>query len=107
MNYEQRTQARLEKAVRDILNCLADDLSAIRFTGISGTVRRRAMVKQIDLAAKHYDLRQEVDAYLAQCDCASVAGLDDSKLKALSHWMDGVMGRLATACDHPDSPPAR
>lgn len=106
MNYEQRTQARLEKAVREIFGCI-EDPSTIRFNGAAGNVRRRAMVKQIDLAAKHYNLRQEVDAFLAKRDCASVAGLADAELKALSSWVSGVMDCLATCCDHPEEPPAR
>jgi hypothetical protein len=107
MNYEQRTRSRLENAVRDIFNLLDADRSTIRFVGPGGAIRRRSMVKNIDLAAKHYDLRQEVDAYLAECDCASVNGLEESKLKALSNWLSGVMDRLSCVCDHPDVPPAR
>lgn len=106
MNYEQRTKNRLEKAVSEIFGCI-DDANTIRFNGAGGNARRRSMVKNIDLAAKHYNLREEIDAYLAQCDCASVAGLEDAKLRALSSWLNGVMDRLATCCDHPESSPAR
>jgi hypothetical protein len=106
MNYEQRTQTRLERAVREIFGCI-EDPSTIRFNGAAGNARRRTMVKQIDLAAKHYNLREEIDAYLSQCDVASVAGLEDAKLRALSSWLGSVMDRLATCSDHPEGPPAR
>jgi|SRR5581483_31019 len=107
MSYERRTQAKLEQAVRDILGHLLDEPAAIRFSDSAAPLRRRAIVKNIDLAAKHYDLRQEVDAFLAERDCASVAGLNDRELRALSRWLDGVMERLSTCCDHPDFPSAR
>jgi hypothetical protein len=105
MGYEQRTKDRLEQAVREIFGCI-EDPSAIRFNGATGNARRRSMVKQIDLAAKHYNLREEIDAFLAQNDVANVAALEDGKLRALSSWLGGVMDRLATCSDHPDEPPA-
>jgi hypothetical protein len=106
MNYEQRTQSRLEQAVQQILQ-RRRARTEIRFDGIKDAVRRRCMVKNIDLAAKHYDLREEVNAYLAKCDVSSVGGLKDDDLNALSGWMTSTMDRLSWACDHPDVPPAR
>jgi hypothetical protein len=106
MDVEQRIHARMLRAVKEILSSLPAGVG-LQARGAPSTVRRRAMVRNIDLAAKHYGLRQEIDAFLATADCASVAGLDDQHLQALSTWLSGVMDRLATAADHPDAPAAR
>lgn len=74
---------------------------------VTGALRRRAMVKQVALATERYGLQLDVDAYLAAAGVASIAGLDSSRLEVLARWVEGVMDRMATACDWPEAPPAR
>jgi len=74
---------------------------------ITGPLRRRAMVKQVALATERYGLQMDVDAYLAAAGVASLAGLDGPRLELLARWVEGVMDRMAYACDWPESPPAR
>jgi hypothetical protein len=74
---------------------------------VAGPLRRRALAKQVGLATRDYGLREDVDAYLAAADCASLAGLTLPQLLVLARWVEGVMDRMATACDCPDAPPAR
>lgn len=70
-------------------------------------MQRKAMIRHVKLAAERYGLQADIDAYLAVADCASLAGLDLSQLRALASWVGSAMDRLATACDSPDAPPAR
>jgi hypothetical protein len=70
-------------------------------------IRRRSMVMQIDLATKHYDLKRDVDAYIAAAGQYSLSGLTTQQLDALATFVAGAMDRLSHACDHPDDPPAR
>jgi len=74
---------------------------------IAGPLRRRAMVKQVAIAASRYGLQADVDAYLAAAGCASLAGLDDAQLDRLAGWVGQEMDRMQTVCDSPDAPPAR
>lgn len=106
MDYEQRTTARIERAVREIVGHAEAPAGGI-FLGAPLSTKRRALVRQIGLASRYYGLSEEIDAFLAECDCASLAGLDDRRLRALSSWLGGVMDRLSTGCDHPHSIPAR
>lgn len=75
--------------------------------GIRGPLKRRAIIKQLLVTAKDYDLQLYVDAYLAAADRASLSGLDNQQLSKLSSWVSGVVDRMAIAADSPDSPPAR
>ncbi len=74
---------------------------------VHGPLRRRAMTKQIGLAAARYGLQLDVDAYLAAAGVASLAGLDTTQLERLAEWAAQEMDRQATACDSPYAPPAR
>ena len=74
---------------------------------VTGPLRRRAMIKQVQLAARHYDLHGEVEAFLAAAGVASLAGLEFQHLEVLTAWIESHMDRMATACDSPDAPPAR
>lgn len=71
------------------------------------SIRRRAMVKQIQLAAGRYNLQEDIDAYLAAADRASLSGLSDAELARISDWVGAAIDRMATACDSPDAVPAR
>jgi hypothetical protein len=70
-------------------------------------IRRRSMVMQIGLATKHYDLKRDVDAYVAAAGQCSVSGLTTPQLDTLATWLSEAMDRATHACDHPDDPPAR
>lgn len=74
---------------------------------VTGPLRRRSMIKQVQLAARHYDLQGEVEAFVAAAGVASLAGLEIQHLEVLTAWIESHMDRLATACDSPDTPPAR
>jgi len=65
------------------------------------------MVKQLQLAASRYNLQDDIEAYLAAADHASLAGLSDGELTCISDWIAAAIDRMATACDSPDCPPAR
>ena len=107
MGYEESTRSRVARAVREV-SARIDPSEEIRFApGPAGLVKRRSMVKQIGLAAKQYDLREEIEAFVVSAGCASVAGLDDQRLVALSSWLGDVMQRYYVAADSPDAPPAR
>ena len=70
-------------------------------------IRRRSMVVQIDLAARHYGLRRDIDAYVAAAGQFSLTGLTTPQLDSLATFVSDAMDRLSHACDHPDDPPAR
>jgi len=74
---------------------------------ICTAIRRRSMVMQIDLATKHYNFKRDVDAYVAAAGQYSLSGLTTPQLDTLATWLAAAMDRAATACDHPDEPPAR
>lgn len=74
---------------------------------ICAAIRRRSMVMQIGLATKHYDLKRDVDAYVAAAGQFSLSGLSTPQLDTLATFVAGAMDRLSHACDHPDDPPAR
>lgn len=74
---------------------------------VAGPLRRRVLAKQVKLATRDYGLQDDVDAYLAAADCASLAGLTLPQLLVLALWLEKVMDRMATACDSPYAPPAR
>lgn len=74
---------------------------------VTGPLRRRAMAKQIALATERYGLQADVEAFLAAAGVVSIAGLDSARLEVLARWVEGVMDRMATACDWPEAPPAR
>lgn len=107
MGYEARACERLESALEGILSKIGLGPEPPLIVGPLAALRRRSMVKQIDLAARQYDLRDEIDAFLAQAGCVSVAGLDDRRLYALSTWLGEVMDRYHVAADPPDAPVAR
>jgi hypothetical protein len=75
--------------------------------GIRGPLKRRAMIKQVQLAAKHYDMQLEIEAYLAEADCASLAGLSDRQLHTLANWTASVIECLAVVADYAGAPVAR
>jgi hypothetical protein len=106
MNAEEKAQERLEKAVREIL-CHADTDSSTRLLGIHDATQRRELVRNINRAVGRFDLRDEIDAYLARNKCASPSGLPDRELIALSTWLDSTTARLSVACDPPGSPSVR
>jgi len=70
-------------------------------------IRRRSMVMQISLATKHYDLKGDVDAFVAAAGQCSLSGLSTPQLDKLATYLADAMDRASTACDHPDDPPAR
>lgn len=110
MTVEQGSVSRVRALLRDAAQARfkqPENGFAARIEGIRGPMRRRAIVKNIELAAGHYGLGADVDAFLAEAGCASVAGLDDQRLRALSGWLGAAMDRLAVAADHPNAPPAR
>jgi len=74
---------------------------------VCAAIRRRSMVMQIGLATKHYDLKSDVDAYVAPAGQFSISGLTMPQLDTLANFVAGAMDRLSHACDHPDDPPAR
>jgi hypothetical protein len=74
---------------------------------ICNAIRRRSIVMQIGLATKHYDLKRDVDAFVAAAGQYSLSGLTTMQLDTLATFVAGAMDRLSTACDHPDDPPAR
>lgn len=73
---------------------------------LTGPLRRRSMIKQVQLAARHYDLGDDVDAFMAAAGVSSLAGLEMHHLELLAGWLEGTMDRIATGCDSPDAPPA-
>jgi hypothetical protein len=74
---------------------------------ICTAIRRRSIVMQIGLATKHYDLKHDVDAFVAAAGQYSLSGLTTPQLDTLATFIAGAMDRASTACDHPDDPPAR
>lgn len=102
MNNEEKTQERLEKAVREIL-CHADTDANARLRTAQCAQQRRGLVKNINHAVGRFDLRDEIDAYLAKNQCTRPSDLPDRELIALSTWLDAAKARLSVACDQPET----
>jgi hypothetical protein len=110
MAVEQGNVTRVRQLLREAAQTgfkPAENGFASHVEGIRGPLRRRAMVKRVRLAAAYYGLDAEIDAFLAEAGCASLSGLDDVRLRALSGWLGAAMDRLQVVADHPDAPAAR
>lgn len=62
-------------------------------------LRRRAMVKQIQLAGARYHLQLDIDAFLAAAGASSPSGLDTQKLSILAEWVAKTVDQFQTAAD--------
>lgn len=69
-------------------------------------LQRRAMLKQLDLAATRYGLQQDIDVFVALAGSHTLRGLSTEHLRVLIAWCSATMDRMATGSDCPDSPPA-
>lgn len=74
---------------------------------ITESLRRRAMVMQIRMAARNYGLQDDIDTYIAAAGVDALADLSTKQLDWLCSWLSDAMDRMTYACDHPDAPPAR
>lgn len=70
-------------------------------------IRRRMLLSQIGLKMKHYDLRDEVDAFVYESGHETLHGLDIEELDALNTWMARCVDDQQAACDSRYAPPAR
>lgn len=113
MSIDPMRITRMRKLLQEATSKHATNAIAVRFfptkfeDPICQAIRRRSMVMQVGLATKHYDLKQDVDAYVAAAGQMSVSGLETPQLDTLCTWLSEAMDRAAVACDHPDDPPAR
>ena len=102
-----RMRALLANAAKSSLDAVSNDILRQPLAPPVKAIRRRAMVKQLRLAAARYNLQDDVEAYLAAADRASLAGLNDNELGAISQFVGAAIERMAIGCDSPDAPPAR
>ena len=70
-------------------------------------IRRRNLMSQIGLKAKHYGLSDEVQAFVYAAGYRVIQEMDNDQLDALNTWLAQWVDSMQTACDSPYAPPAR
>jgi len=69
-------------------------------------LQRRAMIKQLALAASRYGLQPDIDVFVALAGSETTRGLSTEQLRLLTGWCAATMDRMQTGSDCPDAPPA-
>jgi hypothetical protein len=70
-------------------------------------IRRRTLLGQIHMLARHYGLTDEVDAFVAVAGHHVIQSLDNDELEALQGWLARWVDDMQSACDSAYAPPAR
>jgi len=72
-----------------------------------GTIRRKYLIHRSRQLAAQFGLEDELEGFIYAVGCEAITGLDLPDLEALASWLEDLGGRVATACDSPNTPPAR
>lgn len=105
MEYEKRTQARMERAIRQVLS--PQQAEPRTRQGPIGTIRRKYLISRCRYLAAQYRLEEAVAGFVYGAGCEAITGLSLSDLEELESRLSAMAVRVVEACDLPEVPPAR
>lgn len=105
MEYEKRTQARMERAIRQVLGQQQAEHRPRQ--GPIGTIRRKYLISRCRYLAAQYGLAEAVAGFVYGKGYEAITGLGLCELEELEGRLSAMATRVVEACDLPDTPPAR